>query len=718
MSPKSAFPKLLEPLTLPMGVTLCNRLMMGSIHTGLEDKMSLKAMATYFEERARNGVALIVTGGVAPNREGGVYPLAAKLSTSREARKHRIVTDTVHQHDAKILLQILHGGRYTYGPWKVAPSPIRSPLSPIVPRELTGENVEQTIDAFVRCAALAQDAGYDGVEIMGSEGYLINQFLVERTNQRKDQWGGDLESRQKFPLEIIRRTREVVGPKFILMYRLSMLDLVEGGSTWSEVETLAKGVEKAGTSIISTGIGWHEARIPTIASNVPRGAFSWVTKRLHGSLGIPLVTSNRINMPSKAEAILQNGEADIISVARPLLADPEWLKKASDGRELDINTCIGCNQACLDHTFTGQRSSCLVNPRACFEEELKLDHTNDQLKVAVVGGGPAGMACASAAAERGHSVTLFDAASEIGGQFNMAKKIPGKEEFYETIRYFQRKLQATGVEQNLNTRVNGHRLVDEGYQRVVLATGVSPRQVHFPGCDHSKVISYVQALKEEVTVGAKVAIIGAGGIGFDVAEFLLDPTATQIPPEERLLNVEGFIKEWGIDPGLRHPGGLLPSKQQVSLHGSRHREIYLCQRKDERLGKRLGKSTGWIHRITLRKGGVHMLSGVKYLKVDDCGLHIEVKGEPQVLEVDNVILCAGQEPLVEDDLVGPLKAAQIPTFLIGGAEKAIELDAKRAVDQGTRLAAVIETAPNGAVFNAPVEFKAKALQYLSKWGLL
>ncbi|MEM1323706.1 MAG: NADPH-dependent 2,4-dienoyl-CoA reductase [Bacteroidota bacterium] len=672
----SPYPHLLAPLDL--GFTqLRNRVLMGSMHTGLEETSNgFEKMAAYFGERARGEVGLIVTGGIAPNRAGWVGPFSAKLTNSREARHHQVITKAVHQEGGKICLQILHSGRYGYHPLAVAPSAIKSPISPFKPWRLTSGGVERTIRSFVRCAALARDAGYDGVEIMGSEGYLINQFIVSKTNHRKDKWGGSYENRIRFPVEIVRRVREKVGPDFIIIYRLSMLDLVDDGSTWEEVEMLAKKIEAAGATIINTGIGWHEARVPTIATMVPRGGFSWVTKRLMGKVNIPLITTNRINMPDVAETILADGHADMISMARPFLADADFVAKARTNRADEINTCIGCNQACLDHIFSRKTASCLVNPRACYETELKIEPIAKKLKLGVVGAGPAGLAFATTAASRGHEVHLYEADGEIGGQFNMAKKIPGKEEFYETLRYFKRQIELQGVHLHLHTRVDANFLQQQGFDEVVIASGVSPRKLSLEGIDHPKVLSYIDVLRHEKTVGHSVAIIGAGGIGFDVAEFLLHegPSAS--------LDIDAFAKEWGIDQAYQHGGALTAPEVKPPT-----REIYLLQRSKGKVGGRLGKTTGWVHRASLKRSGVQMIGQVSYQKIDDEGLHIQIKEEPMVLEVDHVIICAGQEPL--RSLQEPLAAAGVKVHLIGGADEARELDAKRAIDQGTRLAAKI-----------------------------
>ena len=675
----TAFPHLLAPLDLGF-TTLRNRTLMGSMHTGLEEMPNgFERMAAFFAERARGGVGLIVTGGVGPNEEGSVRAGAAKLSTPEEAEEHKVVTQAVHEAGGKICMQILHAGRYAYSPQLVGPSAIQAPINPFTPRELDEEGIEKQIRDFVNCASLAQEAGYDGVEIMGSEGYFINQFLVAHTNHRTDRWGGSYENRMRLPVEIVRRVREAVGSKFIIIYRLSMLDLMEGGSTWDEVLMLAKAIEQAGATLINTGIGWHEARIPTIATKVPRAAFTKVTAKLRGQVGIPLVTTNRINTPEVAEQVLAEGDADMVSMARPFLADPDFVNKAAADRSDTINTCIGCNQACLDHTFSGKLTTCLVNPRACYETELNYIPTTTIKKIAVVGAGPAGLAAATVAAERGHQVTLFDSSSEIGGQFNIAKRVPGKEEFFETLRYFKSKLQSTGVDVRLNTRVSAADLLAGGFDEIILATGIAPRTPDIPGIDHPMVISYIDAILQRKPVGQHVAVIGAGGIGFDVSEFITHNGLSTS------LDREAFWREWGIDLALEARGGV--AGVQPEPHAPA-RQVYLLQRKKSKVGNGLGKTTGWIHRTGLKNKHVQMISAVEYLAVDDKGLHIRVAdGEPQVLPVDTVIVCAGQDPLRE--LQAELEAAGRQVHLIGGADVAAELDAKRAINQGSRLAAEV-----------------------------
>jgi 2,4-dienoyl-CoA reductase (NADPH2) len=666
------YPHLLSPLDLGF-TTLPNRVLMGSMHIGLEEaENGFERMAAFYAERARGGVGLIVTGGISPNDAGRPYDGGARLTTEEEAAQHRTVTDAVHAAGGRIAMQILHFGRYAYHPQLVAPSALQAPISPFVPHALTDEEVEQTVEDYVRAAELAKSAGYDGVEIMGSEGYLINEFIASATNHRDDRWGGSYENRTRFPREIVRRTRERVGDDFIIVYRLSMLDLVPGGSSLEEVVALAKEIEAAGATIINTGIGWHEARIPTIATSVPRGAYTWVTRKLMGSVSVPLVTSNRINTPEVAEQLLAEGRADMVSMARPFLADPEFVAKARADRAETINTCIGCNQACLDHTFSGRITSCLVNPRACHETELVLSPTRLRKRLAVVGAGPAGLAFAVSAAERGHEVTLFDAADEIGGQLNIAKRVPGKEEFEETLRYFRTQLELRGVEVRLGTFVTPDLLT--GYDEIVVATGVTPRTPVIEGVDHPSVVNYLDVLRDGAEVGERVAVVGAGGIGFDVAEFLTDGG------EGASLDPETYFRQWGVDTGYADPGGLRTPERPRSP-----RTVHLLQRKTSKVGAGLGKTTGWIHRTELKHRGVTMVAGAAYDRIDDEGLHITVDGTSRTIPVDTVVLCTGQEP--RRDLYEELAAAGRTVHLIGGADVAAELDAKRAIDQGTRLAA-------------------------------
>ena len=671
------YPHLFAPLDLGF-VTLKNRVLMGSMHTSLEDGNNHERLAAYFAERARGDVGLIVTGGYAPNRAGWVKPFAGKLTTSGEARKHQPITEAVHSEGGKIALQILHAGRYAYHPLAVAPSRIKSPITPFTPRELSTSGVEKQIRDFVRCAQRAREAGYDGVEIMGSEGYFINEFLVTHTNQRTDKWGGDYSQRMRLPVEIVARTREALGKDFIIIYRLSMIDLIPDGSNWEETVLLAKAIERAGATIINSGIGWHEARVPTIATSVPRGAFTWVTKKMKQEVSIPLVTSNRINLPSTAESILADGCADMISMARPLLADPEFVLKARENRADEINVCIACNQACLDHTFANKMTTCLVNPRACHETELNYVKTRTRRKFAVIGSGPAGISSALVLAERGHHVDLFEAASEIGGQLNMAKVIPGKEEFYEMLKYFARQIKLKGVNVHLNTRVKAEGLADKSYDEVIVATGVTPRDPKIEGQDHAKVLSYIDVLRNKAEVGKRVAIIGAGGIGFDVAEFLLHDGHSPT------LDLDEWLAEWGVvDPSEARGGLALQRKQPQPA-----RELTLLQRKAGKHGAKLGKTTGWIHRAVLKMNNVQMIGGVNYERIADEGLLISYgkeRGEPTWIDVDNIVMCAGQVP--QRELQEPLEAAGMKTHIIGGADIASELDAKRAIDQGSRLAA-------------------------------
>jgi 2,4-dienoyl-CoA reductase (NADPH2) len=665
------YPHLFTPLDL--GFTqLKNRVIMGSMHTGLEELPNGQARtAAYFLERAKGGVSLIVTGGIGPNEEGATHSVSRRLDDPQVLAEHRYVTDQVHQYDTKICMQILHTGRYSFNQNLVAPSPIQAPINQYVPRELSSDEIDHQINDFVKTALLAQEAGYDGVEIMGSEGYFLNQFIAQRTNQRQDEWGGHYENRIRLPIEVVRRVREAVGEHFIIIYRLSMLDLVEGGSTADEVIQLGLGIEQAGATIINTGIGWHEARIPTIATKVPRAAFTWVTAKFRKALRLPVITSNRINTPEVAEAVLARGDADIVSMARPFLADPDFMNKAQADQAHLINTCIGCNQACLDHAFVGKMTSCLVNPRACHEQEIVITPTEHPLKLAIIGAGPAGLAAATTAAQRGHDVTLFDAQNEIGGQFNIAKQVPGKEEFYETIRYFNEQLKALNVHVKLNTQVSATLLNESDFDQVIVAAGIIPRMPPIPGIEHPSVLSYIDVLKHKHPVGKKVAIIGAGGIGFDTAEYLSHgetSPSTDIPT---------FMSQWGIDMTLSSRGGIEGVK---ALPEPSAREIYLLQRKKSKVGAGLGKTTGWSHRMGLHMKGVKMINAVTYNKIDDAGLHVTINDETQILDVDNVIICAGQEP--NKSLCEGLTK---PYHLIGGSDVAVELDAKRAIDQAMRL---------------------------------
>ncbi len=708
MTPHAPYPHLLAPLNLG-ATTLKNRVLMGSMHTGLEDgRKHFARMAAFYAERARGGVGLIVTGGFAPNIEGWAKPFAGTLSTSGAAQRHRLVTDAVHAEGGLIALQILHTGRYGYHPLCVAPSRLQSPISPFTPRELSERGIQRQINAFVRCARLAQEAGYDGVEVMGSEGYFINQFLVTHTNHRTDRWGGDYANRMRLAVDVVQRVREAVGPNFIVIYRISLIDLIPDGSSWPEVLQLARAVTAAGANILNTGIGWHEARVPTIATSVPRAAFAWVTKKLRTTLRaegnfIPVVTSNRLNTPEVAEAVLADGSADLVSLARPFLADPAFVAKAQSGRSDEINTCIACNQACLDHAFQNRIASCLVNPRACFETELVIsvvaENQAARQRMAVVGAGPAGLAAACTLAERGFEVHLFDSAARIGGQFNMAKTIPGKEEFEETLRYFSRRLLTLNVVQHLGQRVNTEQLVAGGYAQVLLATGVTPRDPRIPGQDHPAVLSYIDVLLHKKPVGQRVGIIGAGGIGFDVAEYLAHGADLGHP--SNTTNLAAWLREWGVADPEQHRGGVVRPQPEAAA-----RQVTLLQRKAGKHGAGLGKTTGWIHRAALKMKGVEMLAGVNYERIagpavsgghndlkrdgksDSVSLFVTFGNKRQdgkVLEFDNLVLCAGQEPLRE--LQAPLLAAGVKVQLIGGADEAGELDAKRAIDQGTRLAA-------------------------------
>lgn len=663
---------LFEPLSLGF-VELKNRILMGSMHTGLEeDKAGLMRLATFYKERAQGGVGLIVTGGFAPNRMGRLAPFSAKLTTKKERKTHELITETVHQAGGKIALQILHAGRYGYHPFIVAPSGIKSPISPFKPWIMSERRIKKTIEDFARCAYLAKEAGYDGVEVMGSEGYLINQFIAPHTNKRNDRWGGSFANRIRFPIEIVRRIRERVGEAFIIIFRLSLIDLIAEGSSWEEVVNLAKAIEKAGASIINTGIGWHEARIPTIATMVPPAAFTPLTKKLKPEINIPIITSNRINTPELANELLRDGFADMISMARPFLADPEFVNKAKMGDSSSINVCIACNQACLDRVFVNKTASCLVNPRACNEIELVYESVPRVKNIAVVGGGPAGLAFASIAAERGHKITLFEKSSELGGQFNLAKKIPGKEDFHHTIKYFTHQLQNYEANILLNTEANLTLLQD--FDEIVLATGILPKIPEIEGIQHKKVLNYTEVIEGKKIPGKRVAIIGAGGIGFDVAEYITQDATRD--------SVDEFYEEWGIDITMTYRGGIKP--RQIP---SNPREVFLLQRKKTKLGANLGKTTGWIHRLTLKHKQVTMIPGVQYQRIDDEGLHLLIDDKPSLLPVDSVIICAGQ--LENNYLFEPLKNSQKSVHLIGGAYKALELDARHAINQACRLAALL-----------------------------
>ncbi|WJG08576.1 NADPH-dependent 2,4-dienoyl-CoA reductase [Aliiglaciecola sp. LCG003] len=675
MTSQSPFPHLLTPLDLGF-TTLKNRTLMGSMHLGLEEeKGGFDKLAAFYAERARGGVGLIVTGGISPNIAGWVAPFAGRMSNRRHAKKHRVITDAVHAENGKICMQILHSGRYGYHPFSVSASAVKSPISPFKPKALSKRGIKNTIDDYAQSANYAKQAGYDGVEIMGSEGYLINQFFCQRTNQRDDEWGGSLENRARLAIEVVRQIRQKVGEQFIIIYRLSMLDLVEGGAPWDEVVYLAKEIEKAGATLINTGIGWHEARIPTISTSVPRAAFTWITKRMKSEVQIPLITTNRINTPEVAENVLAQGHADMVSMARPFLADAHFVAKAMRDESDQINTCIACNQACLDHAFAQKRASCLVNPEACYETELIFKSVVSAKKLAVVGAGPAGLAFATYAAQRGHDVHLYEQSSEIGGQFNYAKQIPGKEEFYETIRYFARRIEVTGVTLHLNTQADADLLTAEGFDKVILATGIKPRQLSIEGIDHPKVLSYIDVLRDHKPVGKRVAIIGAGGIGFDVAEYLVEQ-------EHLTTHLDKWLAHWGIDKTFSQPGALTAPSIPAPP-----REVFLLQRKSSKVGAGLGKTTGWIHRTSLAHYKVNMINSVSYEKIDDQGLHILIGDTPKVLEVDNIITCAGQTPFRE--LEASLLAAGLSVEVIGGADVAAELDAKRAIRQGAELAASI-----------------------------
>ncbi len=672
----ATFPHLLAPLDLGF-TTLKNRVLMGSMHTGLEDRArDYPRLAAYFTERAHGGVGLMVTGGMAPTLRGLLAPFASSMFSRRHLPRHALLTGAVHEAGSKICMQILHAGRYGYHPFTVSASAIKSPITPFAPTALSASGVERQIRGFVRAAVLAREAGYDGVEVMGSEGYFINQFTTAHVNKRDDDWGGTTEKRYRIAEEIVARTRNAVGPDFIIIYRLSMLDLLPDGNNWPEIVRQARAMERAGATMINTGIGWHEARIPTIATMVPRAAFTWVTRRLKSEIELPLITTNRINTPQVAEKVLADGDADMVSMARPLLADPDFVNKAANGQAQRINTCIACNQACLDHTFGGKTATCLVNPRACHETKLNYLPTLNPLTIAVVGAGPAGLACATVAAQRGHGVTLFEKSAEIGGQFNMAKRIPGKEEFFETLRYFRNLLDETGVDVRLNTKADAAQL--SGYDEIIMASGVHPRIPDLPGIDHRKVLSYVEVLAGGVTVGQKVAIIGAGGIGFDVVEYLShDPQHVSSS-----LSVDAFSKDWGIDMSLSVRGGVADIKQQPEPST---RDIWLLQRKKTKPGKGLGKTTGWVHRMNLKRHGITTLTDVRYTRIDDAGLHIERNGQAQVLNVDNVVICTGQ--VSNRALADELEASGRKVHVIGGAHVARELDAKLAIREGSELAA-------------------------------
>lgn len=677
------YPHIFEPLDL--GFTrLKNRVLMGSMHTGLEEELNgFKRLAAFYQLRAQAGVGLIITGGISPNSLGTIHPDAACLIDQSDVQNHRVITDAVHQHEAHICLQILHTGRYAFHNRSVAPSPIKAPIYPFSPHELTTEEVEEQLDDFVQCAKLAHSAGYDGVEVMGSEGYLINQFIVSRTNQRQDDWGGCFANRMRFPLEVVKRIRAAVGDRFIIIFRLSILDLIDDGSNFDEIIQLGQALEETGVNIINSGIGWHEAAIPTVATKVPRGAFTWISAKVKEHLSVPIVTSNRINTPELAEEILSKGEADMVSMARPFLADPDFLTKAWEGKEDEINTCIACNQACLDHVFSRQLTSCLVNPQACRETELQLRPAAKVKTLAVIGAGPAGLAFAITAAQRGHQVTLFEATRDIGGQFNLARRIPGKEEFNETLRYFRKQLESTGVEVCLNTRVSAEMLKKQEFSEIILATGVLPFVPDIPGIERPNVLGYQEVLRG-ADIGKRIAIIGAGGIGFDVAEFLLkqpekNPDSISDKRGHPNASVRRFMKDWGIDHTLKSRGGVLPQ----SCAGAPHtREIFLLQRKTSKVGQHLGKTTGWIHRTELLKKGVKMINACEYREIDASGLRLSIQGEEQRLDVDNIVICAGQTP--NNKLAAEFPDRRI--HVIGGAEVAAELDAKRAIRQGTELA--------------------------------
>ena len=670
------YPHIFEPLDLGF-TTLKNRILMGSMHTGLEEvKNGLERISAYYAERARGGVGLIITGGISPNIQGWTGPFSARMSSIKHSKAHQKITKAVHDEGGKICMQILHTGRYGYHPFNVAPSKIKAPINPFKPFKLKKSGINRTIRDFVSCAKLSKLAGYDGVEIMGSEGYLINQFITKHTNKRKDEWGGSYANRIRLPITIVKSVREAVGNDFIIIYRLSMLDLIEKGSTWEEVVQLGKEIEKAGATIINTGIGWHEARIPTIATSVPRAAFTWVTKKMKKEVSIPLITSNRINMPETAEEVLARGDADMISMARPFLADPEWVNKAEQQKSDEINTCIACNQACLDHVFKRKVASCLVNPRACHETEFNYNKALISKKIAVIGAGPAGLAAATIAAQRGHQVTLFDADKEVGGQFNIAKLIPGKEEFYETIRYFKKQIELHNVEVKLNTIVTEVDINTSDFEEVIIATGIKPRTPNIKGIDHEKVLSYLDVLKYKKPVGQRVAIIGAGGIGFDVSEYLLHEGNSSS------LDLDKWLKEWGIDKSIEARGGIEGVQPIIQFS---ERKIFMLKRSKGKFGKNLGKTTGWIHRTNLKKQQVQFINEVQYNKINSQGLYYTQYGKPKLLEVDTIIICAGQTPL--KTLFEAIQNSGKKVHIIGGADAAFELDAKRAIDQGIRLAA-------------------------------
>jgi len=682
MNEASPYTHLLAPLDLGF-TTLANRVLMGSMHTGLEEeKNGFEKLAAFYEARAKGGVGLIVTGGISPNIRGRLTPFGSELSKFWHVNKHKKITSAVHKYNTKICVQLLHAGRYSYHPFSVSSSKVKSVINPFTPAEMSVRQIKNTIKDFAHATKLAKKSGYDGVEVMGSEGYLINQFSCVRVNNRTDEWGGSIENRMRFAVETVKAIRKKIGDEFIIIFRLSMLDLVEGGNSWEDVVTMAKAIEAAGATLINTGIGWHEARVPTISTSVPRAAFTWITQRMKKEVNIPLITTNRINTPEVAEEVLANGHADMVSMARPFLADPEFVNKAAADQSHYINTCIGCNQACLDHVFKQKRASCLVNPQACYETELTFNKTVEHKNIAVVGAGPAGLAFSVYAAERGHTVTLFDKASEIGGQFNFAKQVPGKEEFYETIRYFNEQLKKLDVHLKLSTQVTTKNLIDDDFDEIVLATGIIPRQLDIKGINHPKVKSYLNVLRDKEVIGNKVAIIGAGGIGFDVACFLA---------EEKSLSTDAdaWMKNWGVDKQFKAAGALLHREKilnQKPEHTS-EREIYLLQRKATKVGAGLGKTTGWIHRATLQKNNVQMIPGVTYKEVNDSGLIVDINGEEKTLNVDHVIICAGQQP--ERSLYQTLVDADKNVHLIGGASVAAELDAKRAIRQAAELASLI-----------------------------